>query len=58
MGAAVPLMVTWAPAMVVFSLPPSKLGLQEGGRQELPSVRFVPNTAAMLPGATVEPARV
>src|SRR5262249_41985899 len=55
MGAGVPLMLTCAPASVVFRRPSGpNVGLQVGARHELPSVKLVPKIAAMLPGASGE----
>src|SRR6266851_4926208 len=53
MGAGVPFTITCAPLIVVLSRPSlPNMGLQEGGRQEVPSVKLVPKMATMVPGAT------
>src|SRR6266851_8451049 len=53
MGAGVPFTITCAPLIVVLSRPSlPNMGLQEGGRQEAPSVKLVPKMATIVPGAT------
>ena len=50
--------VTCAPVIVVLSFPSlPNVGLQDGARQEVPSVKLVPKMATIVPGATaLEPA--
>src|SRR3990172_8671524 len=46
-------MVTCVPVIVVLRLPLlPKVGLQDGGRQDLPSVKLFPKMATIVPGAT------